>query len=419
MTFLELDETVLAGATLIIDVDGTLVSDRHRVLGADTEAKLKRLATVCDVHLCSNGSPGSAVAFAAQAGVSSFPALKPFPRSARHLMKEGKRVVVIGDKYLTDGIFAALLGAEFIRVAHMRSADDGSFARFSYALDALAWRTSPFVLAMRPWQWVKNLLVFAPLFFAAHVADAAAFVHTVLAFAAFSFAASAMYVFNDLQDTARDRLHPRKRFRPIASGRLGIVEARLLLIACIALAAGASAPIPAIIVPVIAYIILNIAYSSKLKHIAVVDIACVAAFYLLRIVAGGFAAGVPLSPWIMLCALFGSLFVIIGKRRAEAYRAERRAVLEQYSPQALDFMLVASAALAIMAYGVYSVIGHPSSLLVYSTGFVAFALFRMLNRIYTNPDEAEAPETLVFRDPWILGSFLGWVAYVGLIFYML
>lgn len=150
----------------------------------------------------------------------------------------------------------------------------------------------------------------------------------------------------------------------------------------------------------------------------VVDIACVSAFYLLRIVAGGVAAAVSLSPWIMLCAMFGALFVIIGKRRAEAHRAQRRAVLEEYSSSALDFMLVASASLAIMAYGIYSVIGHTSPYLVYSTAFVAFALFRMLNRMYTHPEDAESPELLVFQDGWILGAFLAWALCTFLIFYV-
>lgn len=417
--FIEIDEQALAGATLFVDVDGTLVADRVRVLDLGTREKLRRLASACRLYLCSNGSPVSAREFAKETGADSLAVFKPLPGKARGAFRPGERAVVIGDKYLTDGIFAGLLGAEFIRVDRVVAPTDGLFARITYLLDGVVWHVAPYIVAVRPWHWVKNLLVFAPLFFAAGIMAPGPLFHASIAFVAFSAAASAVYVMNDLFDLERDRLHPRKRLRPLASGRLSIRGAAFLLAILSALTFVSVLSVSSVLLPVIAYVGLNIAYSAALKHVAVADIACVSTFYLLRIVAGGLAASVPLSPWIMLCAMFGALFVIIGKRRAEAHRETRRKVLEEYSLQALDFMLVASAALAIMAYGIYSVIGHTSGNLVYSTGFVAFALFRMLNRMYTHPEDAESPELLVFRDPWILGAFVGWVIYTFAIFYML
>lgn len=109
--------------------------------------------------------------------------------------------------------------------------------------------------------------------------------------------------------------------------------------------------------------------------------------------------------------------MIIGKRRAELEREAQRAVLAQYSKQTLDMMLVSSVTLSVISYGIWSVIGHPSSLLVYTTLFVLFAVFRTLNRMYAKPEQAEAPETLVFRDPWIVGGFLLWALSVFVIFY--
>jgi 4-hydroxybenzoate polyprenyltransferase len=166
------------------------------------------------------------------------------------------------------------------------------------------------------------------------------------------------------------------------------------------------------------YVGLNAMYSFRLKHIAVVDIVLVAMFYLLRVIAGGVATGLPLSPWIILCVLFGSLFIIVGKRRAESNQVSKRVVLDSYSPQALDAMLNVTAGLAIISYGLYSILGHNSPYLVYSSIFVAFVFFRMLNHIYLRPHDAESPELLVFKDRWILGSFAAWVVYVFWIFYL-
>jgi 4-hydroxybenzoate polyprenyltransferase len=176
--------------------------------------------------------------------------------------------------------------------------------------------------------------------------------------------------------------------------------------------------VPALLPVALAYIGLNALYSFKLKHVAVIDIFIVAMFYLLRVVAGGVATGLPLSPWIILCVLFGALFIIVGKRRAEANLASRRSVLNSYSKEALDAMLNITAGLAIISYGLYSILGHNSPYLVYSAIFVALVFFRMLNHIYLRPHDAESPELLVFKDRWILGSFVAWVVYVFWIFYL-
>jgi decaprenyl-phosphate phosphoribosyltransferase len=275
----------------------------------------------------------------------------------------------------------------------------------------------PYLRLMRPWQWVKNLLVFAPLFFVGKIGLGGKFFPILLTFAIFSIAASGVYVLNDIFDRVPDSLHPKKKNRPLASGAISPRKAYYFLVTLFIIEVVLLTIQPVIAPVIIFYITLNGAYTAWFKHIAVVDILCVAMFYVIRIIVGGIAVGVPLSSWIIFCTFFGALFVIVGKRRSEYKNDVRRRVLEQYSKTALDFMLGTSAGLAVIAYGIWSILAHPSPYLVYSTVFVVLALFRMLNRIYTHEIDGESPEFLVFKDRWIFTSFVLWLLYIFLIFY--
>ncbi|OHA87579.1 MAG: hypothetical protein A3A96_01090 [Candidatus Zambryskibacteria bacterium RIFCSPLOWO2_01_FULL_39_39] len=285
-------------------------------------------------------------------------------------------------------------------------------------LDDIVWAVLPYIRLVRPWQWIKNLLVFAPVFFAVGVLNSSLFSRTLLVFITFCLASSLVYTFNDILDYKQDSLHPKKKNRPIASAEISKKNAILLIFF---LAIGIFylvMLVPSIILPILLYVVINIFYSFKLKHIAVLDIILISLFYILRIIAGGLATEIYVSPWIVVCVFFGSLFVILGKRRAEHTKENRRLVLNDYSSEALNFMLGISASLAIIAYGIWSVTEHNSPYLVYSTIFVVFAIFRILNHIYTNPHEAESPEILVFKDRLILGSFLSWGVYIFWLFYL-
>jgi decaprenyl-phosphate phosphoribosyltransferase len=315
-------------------------------------------------------------------------------------------------------LFALCIGATFIKVDRIRSFDDGALTRAAYTIDWIAWNVILYMRLIRPQQWVKNLLVFAPLFFAQALFTPLALTASVATFIAFSLAASSVYIVNDLCDIERDRLHPHKRSRPFASGELSILSGKILFFTLVLLEAILLLAVPALVPILLLYVILNIAYSTRLKHVVVIDILLVASFYLMRVIAGGVATGIKLSPWIILCVFFGALFVIIGKRRAEYHYDNRRVVLEDYSSQALDFMLVASAVLAIMSYGLYTIIGHNSPYLLYTTFFVTLAFFRTLNRMYTHPESAETPEKMLFKDPWIFASFLLWGVSVFVLFYL-
>jgi 4-hydroxybenzoate polyprenyltransferase len=415
--FLDLPDD-FKNTTVILDVDGTLTPDKGENFGPEVANKVNGLSKNCKVYLCSNGNPERNEKFADLFGVELLYSRKPFGALALKKSNVAKSdIVVVGDKYLTDGIFARILGAKFIKVEHMRSQSDSLHTKTFYFFDDAAWNIRSYFKLMRPFQWLKNLLVIAPIFFAGAVFNAGLLSETVLSAFIFCLVSSAMYIVNDLFDIKQDRLHPIKKNRPLASGdvseRGAIVLLSVLSVLSVALLLVETSIVPIIIV----YVVLNLLYSFKLKHVAVLDLICVASFYILRILAGGLSTGTYISPWIILCVFFGSLFVVVGKRYGESFLENRRQVLGNYSREILNFMLIVSSTLVIISYGIYSIIGHDYPYLVYSTVFVVFVIFRMLNYIYTHPKEAESPELAVFKDTWILAAFVSWLLFVFWIFY--
>ena len=209
---------------------------------------------------------------------------------------------------------------------------------------------------MRPRQWVKNVLVLAAPFAGGQLFAPGIAVQLVVAFAAFSIAASGIYLINDANDVAADRAHPTKRLRPIAAGivpvRLAVVVAVLLLAGALALSLLVGLPL---LIVVGVYVAVQLSYCFWLKHQPVLDICIVASGFLLRAIAGGAATGIPLSQWFLLSAGFGSLFMVAGKRYAEMVLSEKtgakiRKSLESYSASYLRFVWALSATTLIMTY---------------------------------------------------------------------
>ncbi|MFB9386302.1 decaprenyl-phosphate phosphoribosyltransferase [Pseudonocardia petroleophila] len=213
---------------------------------------------------------------------------------------------------------------------------------------------------MRPRQWVKNVLVLAAPFAAGDLLQPGIGLQLVVAFVAFSLAASGIYLVNDAKDVEADRVHPTKRNRPIAAGivppRLAVAVAVLLLAAAVAISLVASYQL---VIVLAVYVVVQLAYCFWLKHQPVLDICIVASGFLLRAIAGGAATGIALSQWFLLVAGFGSLFMVAGKRYAEMMLAERtgakiRKSLESYSASYLRFVWGLSATVLITTYSLWA-----------------------------------------------------------------
>lgn len=220
------------------------------------------------------------------------------------------------------------------------------------------------VKAIRPRQWVKNLLVLAAPLFALGSNITYDFrdvsVSVALAFVAFSLAASSIYLVNDARDVEADRQHPTKRYRPIAAGVVPANLAYGLAVVLMVVSLGLSwYTAPALVVVIAVYLVMQLAYCFGLKHQAVLDICIVSSAYLIRAIAGGAASGIPLSQWFLLVMAFGSLFMVAGKRYAELQLAERtgakiRKSLEAYTSTYLRFVWTLSATAVVVCYGLWA-----------------------------------------------------------------
>lgn len=269
--------------------------------------------------------------------------------------------------------------------------------------------------------WIKNLLIFAPLFFVGKGFTPAKIYPGLLLFAAFSALASSIYILNDLVDAENDRLHPSKKNRPIASGKIKRKEAVTLIIIFFIVATLFSLNFPLKVLAIlITYFISNLAYSLWLKRLVIIDIFMVALMYLMRIYAGSKLWDIPLSHWIILCTFFAALFLITAKRRAELNASETndgsaRAVLKQYNKDFLDHSLTISITATLVTYGLYSVSSEKPYAL-YSVFFVTFGLMRYMYLVYYK-NIGQAPEDTLTKDPYILGTSVLWLLYNALTLY--
>lgn len=276
--------------------------------------------------------------------------------------------------------------------------------------------------ALRVNQWLKNLLVFAAPAGAGVLFERDFLEATLLAFVAFSLAASALYVANDIRDVESDRLHPRKRERPIASGRLPIpVAAAIAAVCALAAAVIAVAFLPmAFLWVLVAYAGNTLLYTIFGKHIPIVDIMQVALGFVLRAVAGAAATGVPLSQWFMAAAMFGSLLMVAGKRSSELDHVgddgSTRPVLETYSSEYLHQIMVISAAALLLTYALWALSDTEAPIsdqwaLISFAPFV-YSVFRYLH--LSDAGDAEQPERLLIVDRGLQLGALIWVVTIGI-----
>lgn len=269
---------------------------------------------------------------------------------------------------------------------------------------------------LRPQQWTKNAVVLAGLVFAEITDQPHAVLEAFLALVAFVLASASVYIVNDLRDIDVDRQHPLKRLRPLAAGA---IEPTAAIRVAVALAAAALV-VATIVTPLLAaiigtYLVLMGAYTIWLKRIAILDVMVIAVGFVLRAVGGAVAVAVPISPWLLICAFLLALFLGFGKRRAEMVglgtdATRHRIALEGYTGPLLDQLVRIAAVAALVTYAIYTVVSTSvpdNGSMLLTVPFVAFAIFRYLYLIYGR-GLGGSPESLLFRDRWLLGSVALW-----------
>lgn len=280
---------------------------------------------------------------------------------------------------------------------------------------------------MRPKQWLKNIFVFAPLVFDLKLSHPLYLVRTAVGFVLLCLASGSVYIINDIADRDRDRLHPRKKERPIAAGRLSVRTACVALAAILLLTVpGGFALDPIFGLILLTYLLLQVAYSFWLKQLVIIDVLTIAAGFVLRV-----AAGVPLveaerfSPWMYTCMALLALFIGFNKRRHELVSLGDRAnahrnSLEEYNLPLLDQIITIVSGATLVAYSLYTALAEnlpENHAMMLTIPFVLYALFRYLYLVQVKGLGGE-PEEIVLRDRPLQAGVLLWGLVVILIMYV-
>jgi len=284
--------------------------------------------------------------------------------------------------------------------------------------------------AMRPRQWTKNLVLLAGVIFAQQFTDPASVLRAVAALAIFCVASGAVYVYNDLRDVAQDRAHPYKRQRPIASGALPVPVAWRVWAALVIGTLVAAVPLGLpFLGAVAAFLLWNIVYSVWLKRLPILDVLGIGMSFVIRALAGVLVLvplhpEVDISPWLLICPFFLSLFLGFCKRRNELLkladeRGGTRPVLLSYSEPLLNAMIGATFGMTLAAYAVYTVwpatVAHFGTRdLVWTTGFVLLGLWRYLYLVFRE-GRGGRPHEILLNDPVLQLLVLGWISVFVLI----
>jgi 4-hydroxybenzoate polyprenyltransferase len=265
------------------------------------------------------------------------------------------------------------------------------------------------VQALRPKQWAKNVFVFAAILFSMNFKNIEMWIQTIGAFGAFALVSSAGYIYNDARDVEADRKHPTKRRRPIASGRLPMgvawVEMLGLLVTGLTIAFFIN---PWLAVVTILYLATTLSYSFYFKHVVILDVMFLSAGFLWRAAAGALAINVTISPWLLTCTAFVSLFFGFNKRRGELSLMEEQAkttrkILSEYShDMVVEFQAITTSG-TIISYALYCVQGSPTPWLLITLPIVAYCVFRYIYLV-TARNEGGAPDETLFKDIPILAA---------------
>ena len=286
---------------------------------------------------------------------------------------------------------------------------------------------------LRVEQWVKNAFVFLPIFFSGHFIYPDFLVKSIFAFIIFSLTASSVYILNDYLDIEADKKHPEKCKRPLASGEISKFTAKkifigLIGICLILIVLGQeyfNKNLSKFIFIIGSYFILNIAYTLKLKHIAIIDITIIAIGFVLRVFAGGYSAGLMISQWAILLTFILALVLAIGKRRGELINSQitgkTRKALDGYNIQFADIALAISCSLAIIFYIMFTlspeVQNRFNEKIFYTSFFVGFSFLRYLQQTLVY-NKTESPTKIVYKDRYIQVTMALWfITFILLIYF--
>lgn len=280
---------------------------------------------------------------------------------------------------------------------------------------------SGLIRLLRPKQWTKNLLLFAALLFSFEEIRTETILATLLGFILFSLVAGCVYILNDFVDRDRDRQHPVKKYRPMASGQVNPSHALLFGIILLILSVGTAFIMnPLFGVLCIVYFLLNVSYSFVLKHLVILDMMTIAAGFVLRAIAGGVLIHVPFTPWFLICTMLLSLFLAIGKRRNELTLLEgntgsHRKVLDNYSITLLDQFNTIVTTATIISYSLFTFTSDRTIHLMWTIPLVIYGMFRYLYLIHMK-NQGGSPDRVLFEDKPILITVILYVISVVTIF---
>ena len=275
---------------------------------------------------------------------------------------------------------------------------------------------------LRPKQWTKNLIAYAPLLFAIKIHEGSLFLLATLCVVALCLVSGGVYVLNDVLDVEADKLHPKKKLRPIASGQVTVPTATAIGATAVVLGLGISFLVrPTLCLVVLVFLGLNLLYTTVLKHHAIVDVFAIAANFVLRAVAGAVAVHVPVSGWFLLCTTLGALFLALEKRRQELdllgeQSLQHRKSLRIYSPELLDRMEALVVASLLTSYAFYSFLSVHGHWMMLTVPFVIYGIMRY-QLLSVEHKLTGSPEEVLLKDRPIQVTVLAWIVTSALVVY--
>jgi 4-hydroxybenzoate polyprenyltransferase len=276
---------------------------------------------------------------------------------------------------------------------------------------------------LRPKQWVKNSFVLAAIIFSGKFLDTNILAKNIAVMFMFCLTSSCVYILNDIIDVEKDRCHPKKKFRPIASGDVSITQAVILgIILLLIVVLGTYKINPLALIIIVVYLVLNVLYSFKLKHIIIIDVMVITLGFVLRIECGSVVASVSLSPWLILCTILLSLFLALNKRKSEIIEldtkgASHRKILEDYSVDLIDRMLNLVTPSILISYCLYTFNSVQSRNMMLTIPFIIYGIFRY-EYLMTKNNAGGKPEDVFFKDkPFLINIILWGVSILTIIYF--